>query len=359
MRGLVSIIGLCAALVLCAVSAAMNFLFLSSLGKSALEGQVLGAASAAADVLKALLPFYIAWSWQARRIVATVAGALAFAFLAAFSLMSAIGFAADNRGFLVGKRDELAGAYERMQRDLKALQSQRAGLPQSRPPSVALQEIERLRQNRRWSTTKSCANATEAESRDFCAGYFALRSELAAGNEAARLSFEIAALERQTETLRQQGSRQDADPQVTLLSRISGLSEEPVRLALIVAVALLVEIGASLGLFLASGHGSAVRKAAPEKSASAYEPENSARPAVGSVEDFCLEALLPAKGGVMDGQALLDAYQDWCATGALTPLSAAEFSAAFEALAKVVGLERVAGRYRGIVASGGEHRKAA
>jgi len=339
---------------MCAVSAAMNFLFLSSLGKTPLEGQVLGAASAAADVLKALLPFYIAWSWQARRLVAAFAGTLAFAFIAGFSLMSAIGFAADNRGFLVGKRDELAGAYERMQRDLKAFESQRAALPQARPPSVVEQDIERLRQNRRWSATKSCADATETESRDYCAGYFALRSELAAGQERARLSSEIAALELQAETLRQQGSGQDGDPQVTVLSRMSGLGKEPVRLALTVGVALLVEIGASLGLFLASGHGSAARKAAPKP-----EPETPAQRATGSVEDFCLEALVPSKGGAMDVQALLATYQDWCAKGALTPLSAAEFSAAFDALAKAIGLERAAGRYRGIAASGSEHRKAA
>jgi hypothetical protein len=39
---------------------------------------VLGAASAAADVPKALLQFFIAWSWQGRRFVAVVGGTLDF-----------------------------------------------------------------------------------------------------------------------------------------------------------------------------------------------------------------------------------------------------------------------------------------
>lgn len=340
-----STIGICAALVLCAVSAAMNYLFLSSLGKTALEGQVLGAASAAADVLKALLPFFIAWSWQTRRFVAAVAGSLAFAFIAAFSLLSAIGFAADNRGFLVGKRDERAGAYERVQRDLNLRESQRAALAQSRPPAVVEQEIERLRQNRRWSTTNSCANATEAGSRDYCAGYFALRAELAAGQEEARLSSAIAALEVEAENLRQQGSGLDSDPQVTLLARISGIGVEPVRLALTIAVAVLVEIGASLGLFLASGHSAPERKAGPDNDA-----------AIGSVEDFCLAGLVPAAKSALAAEQLQDGYRAWCRREGRTPLSCDAFTSGFAELAGAAGIPRSPGGWRGIAL---KHDKAA
>lgn len=337
LRALVSIVGLCAALVMCAVSAAMNYLFLSSLGKSALEGQVLGAASAAADVLKALLPFFIAWSWQAGRYVAATAGALAFAFIAGFSLLSAIGFAADNRGFLADKRDILRAAYERVQGDLQARERDRAGLPQARPPAVVAQEIEKYRQNRRWSATRDCVDATEAESRSYCSGYFSLRAELAAGQEAARLSFEIAALQAQAERLRQQGSGEENDPQVTLVSRISGFGEEPVRLALIVAVALLVEIGASLGLFLASGHSLAAREAAPGCDIPS-----------GSIVYFCLTGLVPAKGRVVAEAALYESYRDWCQAEGCAALDAARFARDFADLAKSVGIACDASGYRGI-----------
>lgn len=337
-RIITSTLGIVAALVMCAVSAAMNWLFLSSLGKTPLEGQVLGAASAAADSLKALLPFLIAWSWQARRYMAAILGSLAFVFFAAFSLLSAIGFAADNRGFLVGKRDEMAGAYERVQRDLHLRESQRAALAQSRPPAVVELEIERLRQNRRWRATKACTNATEAESRDYCAGYFALRTELAAGQEEARLSSLVAALGVEAEHLRKQGSGQDSDPQVTLLARLSGLSAEPVRLALILAVAVLVEIGASLGLFLASGHSAPVRKAAPESDA-----------VVGSIEDFCLAGLSPAaKSAALAAELLQDGYRAWCRREGRTPLPCEGFTSGFAELADAVGIPRSPGGWRGI-----------
>lgn len=138
MQALISMAGSAAALVLCAVSAAMNYLFLSSLGKTPLEGQVLGAASASADVLKALLPFFIAWSWQARRLIAAVSGSLAFAFFAGFSLLSAIGFAADNRGALVQERADLSSAYARVQ-DMRRMRMRSAKrcLPIAQAQSLA------------------------------------------------------------------------------------------------------------------------------------------------------------------------------------------------------------------------------
>jgi len=221
LRGFLSILGICAALVMCAVSGAMNYLFLASLGKTPLEGHVLGAASAAADVLKALLPFFIAWSWNVRRFVAAASGTLAFLFFAGFSLLSAIGFAADNRGTLVDMRESISQEYSRVQRSLGEAEARRSTLPAHRPAAVVAEEIDAHRQNRRWSATKDCTNATEAESRAFCAEYFRLRAELAAATEAERLSAQIGSLQSEAVKLRENGAGQDSDPQVALLSRIT------------------------------------------------------------------------------------------------------------------------------------------
>ncbi|MCD8571198.1 MAG: hypothetical protein LRY76_06715 [Alphaproteobacteria bacterium] len=340
MQALISMAGSAAALVLCAVSAAMNYLFLSSLGKTPLEGQVLGAASASADVLKALLPFFIAWSWQARRLIAAVSGSLAFAFFAGFSLLSAIGFAADNRGALVQERADLSSAYARVQ-DMRAYaDAQRKALPTHRASAIVSEEIARHRQNRRWASTKGCTDATEKLSRDYCAAYFSLRAERATAQEAERLASEIGALDAEASRLRAQGAGNDSDPQVSLLSRILGQEKEPVRLTLIIAVALLVEIGASLGLFLASGHGGAGKKAA--------EPETE-RPA-GSVEDFALEALVPSNNTGMPISALFNLYQRWCSSRSYTALPEGVFSRDFDDLARAVGLAKRNRQYCGIAA---------
>lgn len=340
MRAFLSICGVGAALVLCAVSAAMNWLFLSSLGKTPLEGQVLGAASAAADVLKALLPFFIAWSWQAGRFVAAGAGSLAFVFLAGFSFLSAIGFAADNRLVLVDRRDDVSSAHARVQRDLALSESQRSALPSHRPPAVVSEEIERHQQNRRWAATKKCTEATEPQSREYCAAFFTLRAELAAGREHARLSSEIAAMQAEAIQLRQQGAGQDRDPQAALLSRIFGWGQDTVRLALIIAVALLVEIGASLGLFLAGGH--------RQEDAPAREAPQRQGPQVGSVEDFCLEALSASPRSTLAMDELLAGYQAWCARKGQEPLDSDSFATAFTAIAEAVGLRSGPAGYSGI-----------
>lgn len=302
---------------------------------------MLGAASAAADVLKALLPFFIAWSWQAGRFVAAGAGSLVFGFLAGFSFLSAIGFAADNRGVLIDARDSMAAEYNRVRRALADAEARRTALPLHRPAIVVGEEIDAHRQNRRWSATKDCTNATENESREFCAAYFRLRAELAAATESERLAGQIASLHRESEILRANGATQDSDPQVSLLSRISGAAPESVRLALIVVVALLVEIGASLGLFLASGHG---RKIAPADEAPL---QTEAKP-IGSVEDFCLEGLAASARSALTMDELLAGYQAWCAAKGQEPLDSATFATAFTAIAEAVELRSGPAGYRGI-----------
>lgn len=350
MRTFLSILGICAALVMCAVSGAMNYLFMASLGKTPLEGQVLGAASAAADVLKALLPFFIAWSWAAGRMVAAVSGTLAFMFFAGFSLLSAIGFAADNRGTLVDGREGISQTYNRVQHSLGEAEASRSTLPAHRPAAVVTEEIGVHRQNRRWSATKECANATESESRAFCAEYFRLRAELAAAQESERLSDQIATMQAESAKLRESGAGQDSDPQTSLLSRITGQKPEPVRLALTIAVALLVEIGASLGLFLASGHLARPVSAPPALQA--------AKPA-GCVEEFCLEALAAAPRSSQTANELYGGYQGWCAGKDLAALDAGEFRATFAAIADAIGLAQDGAGYGGITLTSGTRQLAA
>ena len=58
MRHVLGLMGVVAAGILLAVSAAMNYRFGFSLGKTAVDGQIYGLASAAADCFKALVPFF-------------------------------------------------------------------------------------------------------------------------------------------------------------------------------------------------------------------------------------------------------------------------------------------------------------
>lgn len=273
-------------------------------------------------------------------MVAAVSGTLAFLFFAGFSLLSAIGFAADNRGTLVDGRNGVSETYNRVQRALGDAETRRSALPAHRPAAVVNEEIGAHRQNRRWSATKECENATEPESRAFCAEYFRLRAELAAAQESERLSNQIATLQAESAKLRKNGAGQDSDPQVSLLSRIAGQKSEPVRLALVIAVAVLVEIGASLGLFLASGHTSVL----------AMRTLRREQP-VGCVEEFCLEALSAAPRSQLAMNELLKGYEAWCASKNLSALAAHEFRTSFAAIADAIGLPAASAGYAGITLS--------
>lgn len=365
MRFVTALLGVVAALVMLGVSGAMNYLFLSSLGKTPVEAQVLGAASAAADALKALLPFFIFWGWRAGRYSVAVPGLLVWLFFSGFSLLSAIGFAADNRGVFSHGRASINADYDRAAGELRDAEGKLASVPKHRPPGIVTEEIERQKQDWRWTSTKACTDATLPDSRAYCDAHYVVRAELAAGIEAQRLAGQIETLKGQIEKLEGAGAGQDADPQVSLLARLFGHDHDHIRLGLILIVALLVEIGSSLGLFLATSHGElfARRKtpgavAVKEQGVSpaptgASRSKSTAKPSakkqkVGSVEDFCLECLVAAPERRLTPAELFEAYRAWCDGAGWETIGQQKFDRAFEAITKRVGLTNVNGRYVGI-----------
>lgn len=388
MRFLLSALGVLAALVLLVVSGSMNFLFMKSLGKNEVEGLVLGGASAAADVLKALLPFWIAWAWQARRMLFVAIGSVVFLFFTAFSLLSALGFAADNRGHVAGTREGLNATYETVLRDLESAEAKRVALPKHRPAPVIEEALNAIKQDKRWSSSKNCEDATAQASRAFCEGYFSTRAELAASIEDQRLEQQITALKAEGEKLKGQGAGQDRDPQVSIVSRLFKLDENFVRNALVIFAALLVEVGSGLGLFLATGHSEVFRsRRAPASPAPATEPTVpanvspareprakksrlgagitpaidggrgvaaltdqrpvEARP-VGDVEDYCLERLQPASSSVLTLPDLFSDYESWCDARGYAIARQGEFASDFERIAEAVGIRKEGARYVGV-----------
>ncbi len=344
MRIVLSGLGVTASLVMLLASALMNYLFLSSLGKTLLEAQVLGAVSASADCLKALLPFFIAWGWRSGRYSIVVPGIAVWILFSGFSLLSALGFSASNRGAIIESRDTLAAQYQRLQSDLKTVQSNLSRLPQSRASAVLQQEMSRHQQNVRWTNTKRCMNATLTESRGYCQKYFSLRSELAAAKEYAKLQSQSQALKNKINKLRLAGAEADADPQVSLLSRIFGQSAESIRLTLTVIVALLVELGSSLGLYLSASH-SPARKI--QQTVDTHQKtEKEAR---GDIEDFCLACLKADENSAISLHQAFASYQTWCAANNFEALELKEFSRKFHyVIVKEVGIPFSSGKYLGI-----------
>lgn len=314
MKTFLSILGIIAALVLCSISAAMNFLFLSSLGKTSVEAGVLGGASAAADLLKALLPFFIAWSWRDRRIIASGAGLFVWMFLSAFSLMSGIGFTADSKSVVAAEGGKKIARTESLQADIDHAHERMRALPVQRPEDSIRSAIKGHTQSRRWQTTKGCADATETASRAYCEGYFALQAELASAMAGAELTAKVDRLRREL-NLRAMDTHDigSSQSQVATLNKVSGLEGSRIDLVLTLAIALLVELGSSLGLFLASGHGGYAHRYPRNVSKTdrqLHVPEH--EQSVGSLEEFCLEALVPDVGSKIPISDVVMAYNKWC-----------------------------------------------
>ena len=117
MRHALGVLGVLAAGVLLAVSAAMNWRFGFSLGRTEFDGQIYGAASAAADCMKALVPFFFFAAIRNRMWSQAAASALVWVVVTAYSLTSALGHAALNRFDTAGQRaatvDSLQGSSRR------------------------------------------------------------------------------------------------------------------------------------------------------------------------------------------------------------------------------------------------------
>ena len=136
MRGLIS--GICAAgaLLLTAASMFMNWSFWTGQGGDASSSQVLGAVSIGIDVFKATLPLVIAWAWSARLRLGCSIGIMFFGGCLAFSLFSAIGFAASTRGAVTGSREAVSLRYHAAERELREIKERVTSLGIIRPRAV-------------------------------------------------------------------------------------------------------------------------------------------------------------------------------------------------------------------------------
>ena len=145
MRIVATILGATAGFVFIAASAAMNWMFMIAHGKTVLEGQVLGLVSIAIDVVKALMPFFIGAAWAHRQWLRTLLGACVFGLFFSFSLLSALGFVATNRGAVANSRAALFSQLESERKELGETEARLAALGMTKP------EGERHRQARAGS----------------------------------------------------------------------------------------------------------------------------------------------------------------------------------------------------------------
>ena len=246
-----SALAVLAALCLMTASGAMNFLFWLTQGHTDRESDILGSVSVAFDIFKSLLPIFIAWAWAHRKRAYVFVGSALFVLFFCFSFLSALGFAAGTRGAVTGGREVLTANLESASADLTDALERLKALPHARPSGVIEADINRQKQDRFWTGSRGCAEASGPAARGFCKGIETLRAELAAAVEAERLREKADKLKTQIAALKNQGAGTDSDPQASQVSRFLGLSAGNVQSGTNLWLAVLIEFGAAFGLFFA------------------------------------------------------------------------------------------------------------
>jgi hypothetical protein len=251
MREFVSAICAVGALLLIAASMMMNWSFWTGQGAEALNAQVFGAVSLGIDGFKATLPLVIYWTWLQKFRFGYVIATLFFCGCLGFSFFSAIGFASSSRSAVTGTREANALRYAAAEQDLTKVEERLRSLGSARPQRVVEEAIGKAEQDRRWSSSSECREATTESARNYCRGLSDLRIELATSAESDRLLEQQSSLKAEIDRLMTAGARLEQDPQAGVLARLSGWPTNQVQTFLVVLFALLVELGAAFGLFLA------------------------------------------------------------------------------------------------------------
>jgi hypothetical protein len=229
----------------------MNYRFGFSLGKTPADGQIYGAASAAADCFKALVPFFFFAAWRSRMWSQAFAAAIVWVVVTGYSMTSALGHAALNRLTITGQRDMASANYKDMRADSKRAQDQLAWIPAHRPPETVTAELNVLKAQRHWLLTRECTEVAGKTAREFCQQFHKLSAELASGREAKNLEARISGIEVEMAKAGAVTVLAESDPQATMLARVTGLQREQVQTGLALFVALLIEIGSGFGMYVA------------------------------------------------------------------------------------------------------------
>jgi hypothetical protein len=216
-----------------------------------LDGQIYGMASAAADCFKALIPFFFFAALRNRMWSQAIAAALVWTVVVAYSMTSALGHAALNRLDTTGQRAVEAAAYKDLRADSKRAQEQLAWIPAHRPGETVAAEVNVLKAQRYWVVTKECTLVTGKGARDFCQQFHKLNAEHASALQSEKLEARIADIGSKLGKATGGTAMAEADPQASVLAKISGLDISTVQTALTIFVALLIEVGSGFGMYVA------------------------------------------------------------------------------------------------------------
>jgi hypothetical protein len=255
-----------------------------------------------------------------------------------------MGLAAQVRMDRASAIDNRQAAYRDAKTQLARIEAEQAKIPRKRSAAEIKGEIEAklaaaititAKVTRTLAAvTEQCARPTRGTS-EACAVVWQLRQELTAAHEWERLDGEAQAVRARIEALRMSGAGElaTADAQADFLARALGLmlgrgvDVAGMRLAVVVLLGIVLEVGSSCGLYVALGS-----HELPEASRLRGGERMSEREeTLVEIADYCAARLKAERGARLTmSQARAD-YERWCAKRGSEPLPREIFLRQFRA----------------------------
>lgn len=347
------VFGVLVSLGLIGVSALLNFRMGFRSADTVFDGWIYGSGAAFADGLKALAPFVLLWGWRERDVLAVVGAGVLFVVCTAYSLTAGLGFAAQHRA---AKESENVGAIEKrgdLRRQLDRAEARLSNLGVQRSPAVVSREMEvvlrggvgrgkyTVRQ-----VSKECTRDRRS-TRAACAKVIELTGELARAEEQLRLERKVGDIRKALDGVHDGGAVAMADPQAAALVRIASVAtvkvqRRDVQFGLAALMALLVEVGSGIGLYMATTPWRRrTEKGGESERAKEKQVKAGTDKRLGLVEQYALERLEPREGSEVKVSELFADYQVWCGWRGEVALSRKVFGDVFEELAREVGMRRI------------------
>jgi hypothetical protein len=318
-------VGILASLVFVGGSAMLNYRMGYTSADNPTDGTIYGSLAAAGDGLKAMAPFAAAYAWKRKQWLALTAAIVLFAVFTAYSFTSSLGFSSQHRARKEGSN---TAAMERHQDARSEIDRDRARLdalgPQRGAAEVA-QAIDNLLKSPvgsgRWTVDQvsdGCAK-NKSLTREACTKIAALKEEKLRSDEAERLAAEVKALTAKSNAAPVIGT---ADPQtdaLTFLGRTFHLlppaddkatqEEKHTGYGLALLMAVFIELGSGLGLFVATTPWHKPASKPPPVPPSPSLPAIAGGP---PIEAFAAERLQRKQGYVLHLAVAFGAYKEWC-----------------------------------------------
>ncbi|GBF25751.1 hypothetical protein MnTg02_00785 [bacterium MnTg02] len=305
--------------------------------------------------MKTILPLAITATWLAGQKGRAIAGLSLFLIFSAYSLTSALGLYSLSRANSVGTANAGKATYAIAKEEGDRIKSRLDKLGQTRTVGEVEGDIAAGKANKRYATTKGCSprEITATKSRAFCDQYARLNGELATAREAQDLRKRLLAVSAKIGGMDLSKVLRSADPQSEALAKLTGYSPEAVRTALAALVAVLIEFGSGLGLWVVTGGASrrersGIPKKPIDKHLTQARPETCISPLpaysaprlgkdllpspdglpVCPIERFTVTHIQTKKRAEVTAKNLYEAFRNWAKEADIHPVNQTKFGRA-------------------------------